>query len=88
MQKNENKFTLHKCHYEDMSLIYDKADEPEDGAWLWWYDNLGNAEYARMKFDAKDHFFPDTELIKEENIIGWSIEKIEKRIGPKLVQRF
>ena len=74
---NNRETKLHKCHYENISLIYDKDDEPEDGAWLWWYDNLGNAERARMKFDAYDHFFPDTELIKEENIIGWSFEKIE-----------
>ena len=77
----ESKYILHKCHFDNsgMQLIYEKANEPQDGKWLWWYDNLGNAEYARMKLDAQDHFYPNTKFLVERNVIGWSFERIVKQ---------
>ena len=39
-----------------------------DGKWYEWEDIYGNREVARMKLDAMDHFYPNTKIIKEENV--------------------
>lgn len=44
---------------------------PEDGQWAVWKDKLGHIEIARFKYDAQDHFFPQTKYIEEENVIAW-----------------
>ena len=46
----------HPCRYIDCTLEH-------DGSWV-----DGNREVARMKLDAMDHFYPNTKIIKEENV--------------------
>lgn len=76
---------FHKCYfpydeevgYQHFCMEFAPGDAPEDGSWLWWYDKYGNCEKARMKYDAYDHFFPNTKVIKSEfDVIGWSFDRI------------
>lgn len=39
-----------------------------DGRWYEWEDIHGNREIARMKLDVIDHFYPQTKIIKEEDV--------------------
>ena len=54
---------------EDMALHGDVL--PEDGVWAEWMDRDGNIEVARFKYDAEDHFYPHTKVIKKENVYAW-----------------
>lgn len=47
---------------DELGMVLDmhKDDGPIDGKWYWWLDRCGNLEFARLKFDAYDHFFPQT----------------------------
>lgn len=58
------------CYYKGGKLI-DPQDVWKDGKWYEWIDKYGNVEKARMKADAYDHFYPNTETIKEEDVIGF-----------------
>lgn len=57
------------CYYENGTLHHDGTWEP--GRWYEWIDRNYNIEIARMKADAYDHFFPDTKIIKEEDVIAF-----------------
>lgn len=59
----------HPCRYEDLELFHDGTWE--DGRWYEWLDKYNNREVARMKLDAIDHFYPNTKIIKEENVIAF-----------------
>lgn len=56
----------HPCRYIDCTLEHDGSRV--DGKWYEWEDIYGNREVARMKLDAMDHFYPNTKIIKEENV--------------------
>lgn len=56
----------HPCRYIDCTLEHDGSWV--DGKWYEWEDIYGNREVARMKLDAMDHFYPNTKIIKEENV--------------------
>lgn len=59
----------HSCSYKHGELIYDGSWE--DGKWYEWKDIFGNVEEARMKLDTPDHFFPPTDVIKEEDVVAY-----------------
>jgi hypothetical protein len=59
-----------------MKLEWDNDyDAPIDGAWNWWMDKDGNVEYARMKEDAYDHFFPSPEHLNLQNST-WEVQSL------------
>ena len=62
-------FTWQKCQYVDLKLRHNGTWK--DGKWYEWKDIYGHIEKARMKLDAYDHFFPDTKVIKEENVVAY-----------------
>lgn len=68
----------HRCYMPDVfdHLEHDGTWVP--GKWYEWLDIYGNVEVARMKADAWDHFFPPTEIIKEENVIAFREIQKEK----------
>ena len=59
----------HPCSYNDDKLEHDGTWK--DGKWYKWLDKYGNQEIARMKLDAYDHFYPQTAVIKEEDVIAF-----------------
>lgn len=59
----------HPCYYENGKLHHEGSWRP--GRWYEWLDRNYNVEIARMKDDAWDHFFPDTKIIKEEDVIAF-----------------
>lgn len=62
-------FSWQPCRYIDLKLQHNGTWK--DGAWYEWKDTNGNIETARMKLDAYDHFFPDTKVIKEEDVVAY-----------------
>lgn len=58
-----------EVHYIDGKLNGEVL--PPDGKWLEWKDSDGNIEVARFKYDAEDHFYPNTRLVKGEKIAAW-----------------
>ena len=64
-------FDWHPCEYEGVKLIIKDDYEWIDGRWYMWKDKYGNIEKGRMKLDAMDHFFPDTKIIKEDDVIAF-----------------
>lgn len=74
----ESSKVWHPCHMpgEFSHLEHDGTWVP--GRWYEWIDIYGNIEVARMKADAWDHFFPDTKIIKEEDVMAFrDIERKE-----------
>lgn len=69
MSDPENKKVWHPCAYQNYRLEHDGTWV--DGKWYEWLDKYDNREVARMKLDAITHFFPQTTIIKEENIIAF-----------------
>lgn len=59
----------HPCRYEDLELKHDGSWKP--GRWYEWLDKYNNREVARMKDDAADHFWPETKIIKKEDVIAF-----------------
>ena len=58
------------CKTDDLGMKLEwknESDAPTDGDWNWWMDKDGNVEFARMKEDAYDHFYP---LTKHLNLHG------------------
>lgn len=68
---------FYPCYYDNLKLN-DPQNVWVDGRFYEWIDKYGNVEVARMKLDAYDHFFPNTEKIKEENVIGFRILEVEQ----------
>lgn len=62
-------FTWQQCVYADLKLRHNGTWI--GGKWYEWKDIYGHIERARMKLDAYDHFFPDTKVIKEENVVAY-----------------
>lgn len=62
-------YPWHPCSYDDNKLEHDGYWE--DGRWYEWLDKYNNREVARMKRDAVDHFYPNTKIVKEENVIAF-----------------
>lgn len=65
----------HPCSYENMQIV-DPSGLWEDGKWYEWKDCHGDVEVARIKRDSCDHFFPDTKIIQEKNVVAF--REIEK----------
>lgn len=62
----------HPCsydEYEDGKLEHDGTWV--DGRWYEWLDKYGNREFARMKKDAIDHFYPSPQIVKEDDVIAF-----------------
>lgn len=59
----------HPCSYIDMKLHHDGTWE--DGKWYEWMDCHGNVEYARMKYDVYDHFYPNANTLREEEVVAF-----------------
>lgn len=59
----------HPCKYENYELIHDGSWS--EGRWYEWLDKYNNREVARMKLDMLDHFYPQTKIIKEEDVIAF-----------------
>lgn len=57
------------CSYIHGELVHDGTWEGDK--WYEWKDKFGNVEEARMKFDTPDHFFPPTDVIKEEDVVAF-----------------
>lgn len=57
-----------------------EGDLPPDEKFYEWRDNFGNIEFARFKFDAIDHFYPHTEVIKEPYIVAWRDHREESKL--------
>ena len=66
-QKIDN-LPWHPCSYVNGKLQHDGSWKP--GYWYEWIDRFDNRVHARLKDDAEDHFWPNTE-IKEEDIIAF-----------------
>ena len=64
-----NDLELNPCHYSGGKLLHAGTWHP--GRWYEWVDKFGNREIARMKADAFDHFWPETKIIKEENVVAF-----------------
>lgn len=62
--ENEHKhYKFIPCKTDDFGMKLEwenESDAPTDGDWNWWMDKDGNVEFARMKEDAYDHFYPPT----------------------------
>lgn len=61
------------CKYKNSKLQHDGSWI--DGKWYEWLDKYGNKEIARMKLDAIDHFYPNANTIKEEDVIAYRIKE-------------
>ena len=59
----------HRCKYINGKLIHDGTWE--DCKWYEWLDEYGAKKYARMKYDAIDHFFPPTKKLKEDCVVAF-----------------
>lgn len=70
---------FYPCYFEtwtdndDLGNLFEPQGIFEDGCWYEWIDKHGNIELARMKLDAYDHFWPNTKIIKEKDVIGFRI---------------
>ena len=65
-------FPIHLAFYQNGKIVTRDDDDSWQNTWCYWFDRFGNREMAYMKVDAKDHFEPQTKIIHEYNIIGWS----------------
>ena len=59
----------HSCEYKNGELFHDGSWV--DGKWYEWKDIHGNIEEARMKLDTPDHFYPPTDIIREEDVVAY-----------------
>lgn len=59
----------HPCRYVNHKLEHDGTWI--DGKWYRWLDKHGNSEICRMKKDAFDHFYPQTAVIQEEDVVAF-----------------
>lgn len=67
MEKDHKHYKFIPCKTDDLGMKLEwenESDAPTDGAWNWWMDMDGNVEYARMKEDTYDHFYPPTKHLK------------------------
>lgn len=64
-----NDLELNPCYYAGGKLLHAGTWHP--GRWYLWFDKFGNSEICRMKADAFDHFWPETKIIKEENVVAF-----------------
>lgn len=63
MENEQKHYKFVPCKTDDLGMKLEwenESDAPTDGAWNWWMDKDGNVEFARMKEDAYDHFYPST----------------------------
>lgn len=63
MENEQKHYKFIPCKTDDLGMKLEwenEADAPTDGDWNWWMDKDGNVEFARMKEDAYDHFYPPT----------------------------
>ena len=63
MDGKQKHYKFIPCKTDDLGMKLEwenESDAPIDGDWNWWMDMDGNVEYARMKEDAYDHFYPQT----------------------------
>ena len=63
MENEQKHYKFIPCKTDDLGMKLEwenEADAPTDGDWNWWMDKDGNVEFARMKEDTYDHFYPPT----------------------------
>lgn len=78
MDDKQKHYKFIPCKTDDLGMKLEWANEsdaPTDGDWNWWMDKDGNVEYARMKEDTYDHFYPPT---KHLNLYGtyWETQSL------------
>ena len=62
-QMDSKHYKFIPCKTDDFGMKLEwenESDAPTDGDWNWWMDKDGNVEFARMKEDTYDHFYPST----------------------------
>lgn len=63
MDDKQKHYKFIPCKTDDLGMKLEwenESDAPTDGDWNWWMDKDGNVEFARMKEDTYDHFYPST----------------------------
>ncbi len=63
MENEQKHYKFIPCKTDDLGMKLEwenESDAPTDGDWNWWMDKDGDVEFARMKEDAYDHFYPPT----------------------------
>lgn len=63
MENEQKHYKFIPCKTDDLGMKLEwenESDAPTDGDWNWWMDKDGNVEFARMKEDTYDHFYPST----------------------------
>lgn len=63
MDDKQKHYKFIPCKTDELGMKLEwenESDAPTDGDWNWWMDKDGNVEFARMKEDAYDHFYPST----------------------------
>lgn len=63
MDDKQKHYKFIPCKTDDLGMKLEwenESDAPTDGDWNWWMDMDGNVEFARMKEDTYDHFYPST----------------------------
>ena len=63
MDDKQKHYKFIPCKTDELGMKLEwenEEDAPTDGDWNWWMDKDGNVEFARMKEDAYDHFYPST----------------------------
>ena len=63
MDDKQKHYKFIPCKTDDLGMKLEwenESDAPTDGDWNWWMDKDGNVEFARMKEDTYDHFYPPT----------------------------
>lgn len=66
MENEQKHYKFIPCKTDDLGMKLEwenESDAPTDGDWNWWMDKEGNVEFARMKEDAYDHFYPSTKYL-------------------------
>ena len=50
---------------------HDPETWPEDGSWVLWQHKRGGMKVLRWKQDAQNHFYPDPDMWKIEDVVAW-----------------
>ena len=58
------------CKFEGIELKH-KGNILQDRCWYEWLDKYGNIEVLRIKLDVIHHFYPQSEIIKIDDVIAF-----------------
>ena len=50
---------------------HDPETWPKDGSWVLWQHKRGGMKVLRWKQDAQNHFYPDPDMWKIEDVVAW-----------------